>query len=1227
MTEARQVCATTRAAARSRFRLLLAASTALSAFAGIAPACAQSPLATPTGGTVVAGAARIGQAPGQTTITQATPRAAINWQGFDVGSRATVTFNQPSAQAVTLNRVLAPDPSTIAGRITANGSIVLVNPDGVMFAHGSEVNTAGLVVSAAGITNRNFMAGRMVFNQPGNPNARISNRGSITIAGEGLAALVAPEVANSGVIAAKLGSVVLAGARTATLDLYGDGLVSIDVTGAVRSVPTGSGGKAATALVTNTGTLIAQGGTVMLTAVAVDGLIRNLVDARGTISADGTPGAPAGTILVQGIGGSIRIAGTLSASGDGSGGTGGAIGLDATGSVAVAKTARLDVSGPASGGLVAVGTTLARARGGPGTPAGLTATNVRIAQGATIDADATASGPGGRITVLSTATTSDHGAISARGGAAGGNGGFAEVSGHDLTLDGSVDTSAPLGTMGSILLDPYNLQIVARGTSNGDVSGSGVAYGAGNITPGSTDTVSAIALGALFAGTVTVQAINNLEVSVNLSTNPTLTTQSLILQAGNSLIVDPGVTISASGNLEMDAASSNIPGFNPNGALIMNGVITAGGNISLGAGSFGMFVDGPVSTNPSTGSVTLSTSGFADILGVVTAGTLGGTASSGAFIPGNNAIGTLAGFTAPGGLDLNDATNLTIAGTIDAIGGQVTLTGGGAITEGGGAILADVLTGSSAGTALFTGNNAIADLEDFTAGGNFTLVDSTPLVLTGPVGVPAGDTITIETDSLTEGFRSPGSFVIVWGALSAPAGEVLIEPYTPTVPVALVGAGPQPAGTLSLNDGLLEVISANTLALASFDAEPITVSGANPLGGLTDPHTGQASGIGTLSVSAGGAFTESSAASLDVGVLTGSAASVALDGTNLIPILDDFSSSAGFALADAESLTVLGTLADPTGITLAVAPGALLLGVSGQPSVLTTGGTMNLGVPDGSITLPDASLTAGTLTGSASSLAAFGTADVATLGSFTVSGSSGEFSLASLAPLTITGPLSAAYFDIAAPGTLTLSGTITTTGLPLAQQEGAVPSLPGSVLEVLPGAAGTGSSVELGTSVIAPLGTGAATLRIQLPSAGGSASFSNLLAGGANLVLALGPGSTSGTMTVGSLLVTGTGGSANLFGSLAGVTGPAAAAVGRISPAINANYLFNSCVIETTVCAPIGGQVPWGTPSVVAIGGGPALVPFTALPALVLLTIPSQIGENWTDSGGFPLPNIAALDY
>ena len=88
------------------------------------------------------------------------------------------------------------------------------------------------------------MAGEMVFDQPGNPNARIENQGTITVKQAGLAALVAPQVANSGVINAKLGHVVLAGAKTATLDLYGDGLLSLDVTNQVTQAPVGPDGKA-----------------------------------------------------------------------------------------------------------------------------------------------------------------------------------------------------------------------------------------------------------------------------------------------------------------------------------------------------------------------------------------------------------------------------------------------------------------------------------------------------------------------------------------------------------------------------------------------------------------------------------------------------------------------------------------------------------------------------------------------------------------------------------------------------------------------------------------------------------------------------------------------------------------------------------------------------------------------------------------------------------------------
>ena len=257
---------------------------------------------------------RISQSPTTTTIDQSSQRAAINWNSFDVGRNQTVDFQQPSSSAWTLNRVTGPDPSQIAGRIEANGNIVLTNPSGVVFYRGSEVNAQSAVISAPGITNRNFMRGRMVFDQAAHPNAHIINAGSITIKQAGLAALVAPQVVNSGVITAKLGHVLLAGATTHTLDMYGDGLLSFDVTGQVRQAPRGPDGKPVTALVTNTGTVLADGGTVQLSARAADGMVQNLVDAEGRIETN-TVGSQTGSIVIDGTGGSIKIAGDLTANG------------------------------------------------------------------------------------------------------------------------------------------------------------------------------------------------------------------------------------------------------------------------------------------------------------------------------------------------------------------------------------------------------------------------------------------------------------------------------------------------------------------------------------------------------------------------------------------------------------------------------------------------------------------------------------------------------------------------------------------------------------------------------------------------------------------------------------------------------------------------------------------------------------------------------------------------
>src|SRR5580658_1447602 len=142
-------------ARRGRYALTLGAVLQVVAITLLTPlAVAQpAPNAQPRGGAVVAGSAAISQSPTVTTITQATPRAAINWTSFDVGGNQTVDFVQPSSSASTLNRVNSPDPSQIAGHIDANGTVVLVNQNGVVFDQGAQVNVGALVVSAAGITN------------------------------------------------------------------------------------------------------------------------------------------------------------------------------------------------------------------------------------------------------------------------------------------------------------------------------------------------------------------------------------------------------------------------------------------------------------------------------------------------------------------------------------------------------------------------------------------------------------------------------------------------------------------------------------------------------------------------------------------------------------------------------------------------------------------------------------------------------------------------------------------------------------------------------------------------------------------------------------------------------------------------------------------------------------------------------------------------------------------
>ena len=524
-------------------RATLLRSTALQAVVGLVvatPGLAQpAPSARPQGGQVVAGSASIATTANATNITQSTNRAAIDWRSFNVGSDQSVNFQQPGSTSVTLNRVTAGDPSAIAGKITANGQIVLTNPSGVTFYQGSQVNAQSVVVSAAGITNQNFMAGKMVFDQAAQPNARVENRGTITVKQAGLAALVAPSVANSGVINAKLGQVVLAGAAAHTLDMYGDGLVSIDVTRQVTQAPVGPDGKVVTALVTNTGTIRADGGVVQLTASAADGVVQTLVRAGGTIRANSVADRT-GRIEIAGTGGSVVVEGRVAADGHAPGTTGGQVMIAASDTTTIASAAHVTASGKAGGGTIALGTTLARARTAGPVPAATSARTI-VAAGARVSADATERGKGGRVAVLSTQTTSVAGTLTARGGKIAGDGGSVEVSGQrGFSLTGMVDTSAPHGAVGSILIDPNDLTIsdtAPNGASPVTPTGSSPNVAYNNPDTATNAYITTTQINNL-AGAVTFQATNDLTVASSFTHAASVT-----LQAGNNLTVNSGVTV------------------------------------------------------------------------------------------------------------------------------------------------------------------------------------------------------------------------------------------------------------------------------------------------------------------------------------------------------------------------------------------------------------------------------------------------------------------------------------------------------------------------------------------------------------------------------------------------------------------------------------------------------------------------------------------------------------
>ncbi len=769
-------------------------------------------LANPNGMTVVNGTAVPLQAGNLLQITNS-PNAIVNWQSFSIAAGEITRFVQQSAASAVLNRVTVGNPSQILGALQSNGRVFLINPSGILFGAGAQIDVAGLVASSLSLSDADFLSGRLRFT--GTPGAgSVINQGAITTPSGGNVYLIGPAVANSGIITSPKGEVVLAAGNTVEL---------VDPATPNLRVEIAAPGNEAV----NLGRITAEAGRI--------GIYAGLINQRGTINADSvvvgengsivlratknttldagsvtTASGPAGGEVTIQSGDTTMVLGTVEAKGLGFPPAGGGVAqsagvVGAGGSVHVLGNhvgldgnASLDASGQTGGGTVLVGGDFQGKN-----PEVQNAFRTYVGPETTINADAISSGDGGKVIVWADDVTRYYGSISARGGAKSGDGGFVEVSGKgSLDYRGSVAIGAPNGKGGTLLLDPTNITVVAAGGDlDGQLNGSAdktIEFGLADST-NNTLTVTALTTGFTSGDTITLQATNNIQ----FNTSATLQSGvNLLLEAGNNINIgttaSATVTAQGAGTLTLHADSNGPDGvgnINIGGAASTGGLVTANQAITLqGAGLSINTTNGSV--NAGTSQVNIFTSQPATkpiAVGTTVVGALNldnttmGRITAGTLVVGDITAQegniTIKGATPPAGKNFEAAQLKTGVGKImlDDAGGVPLTTGAGNISL-------------SAGTNGITAN-ATNSTAEFSSLGTVTLISS------GPIGTS------------TNRIQFPSTIAPVVGSVTQPAGDVFLGEF---------GLSALTLGTMTIG-GNLDVKGASSIT----GNAPILVTGTS----------------------------------------------------------------------------------------------------------------------------------------------------------------------------------------------------------------------------------------------------------------------------------------------------------------------------------------------------------------------------------------------------------------
>ena len=426
-------------------------------------------------------------------VNQASQRAVVNWNSFNVGSDATINFNQPNVSASILNRISNQSPSQIFGKINANGEVILMNPAGIYFGKTSSLNVGAITATTHNISNDDFMKGLMTFDRNGSSGS-IINDGSITANFDSYIALLAPEVRNSGLLIAKMGTVVMASGEKITLNFDSDHHL-----GSITSDPS-----IIKSLIENNYAVEVEGGRIILSANAINTIAGSLINQNGLLNA----GSNATQLVKQG-GQILLLADTINLN----------------------NGSRTLANGLFGGGEILIGGSWQNSN-----PTFIQALKTSVADAALIQANATDKGNGGTIVIWSDITnknslTNVQGTLEAKGGINGGDGGKIETSGHQVYLDGiKISASAYQGSSGTWLIDPYDVVI---GTS-----ASGTAY-SDNFVPGASSYILA----------------SSINTSLNAGTNVSISTGS---NAANTITLNTAISKTSGGNATLSLTGGTI---------------------------------------------------------------------------------------------------------------------------------------------------------------------------------------------------------------------------------------------------------------------------------------------------------------------------------------------------------------------------------------------------------------------------------------------------------------------------------------------------------------------------------------------------------------------------------------------------------------------------------------------------------------------------------------------